>query len=99
MNARWITGKITTCGAYIPVIVSAAGQQSQFSAQSAAVQAACPAQAISFGDINDSASAVRSWKESLLNYGLLADLNTEPRTTYLAALRNPNPEMPQVKAD
>jgi molybdopterin-containing oxidoreductase family iron-sulfur binding subunit len=56
-----------------------------------ACQAACPAQAIVFGDINDQGSKVRQWKESPLHYALLADLNTEPRTTYLAALRNPNP--------
>ena len=32
-------------------------------------------------------------KESPLNYGLLEDLGTRPRTTYLAAVRNPNPEI------
>jgi MoCo/4Fe-4S cofactor protein with predicted Tat translocation signal len=58
-----------------------------------ACQAACPAQAILFGDINDPKSKVKEWKDSPLHYALLADLNTEPRTTYLAALRNPNPEL------
>jgi molybdopterin-containing oxidoreductase family iron-sulfur binding subunit len=58
-----------------------------------ACQAACPAHAISFGDLNDKSSQVSQWKETPLNYALLADLNTKPRTTYLAALRNPNPEL------
>jgi len=58
-----------------------------------ACQAACPAKAISFGDINDPASEVKHWKDLPLNYGLLADLNTLPRTTYLAAVRNPNPKI------
>ncbi len=58
-----------------------------------ACQAVCPAQAIAFGDINDPRSEVHRWKESPLNYGLLEDTNTMPRTTYLAELRNPNPAL------
>jgi Fe-S-cluster-containing dehydrogenase component len=58
-----------------------------------ACQAACPTNAIVFGDINDPKSKVKQWKDSPLNYGLLADINTGPRTTYLAELRNPNPEI------
>ncbi len=58
-----------------------------------ACQAACPTGAIVFGDINDAASRVKQCKELPLHYGLLADIDTRPRTTYLASLRNPNPEL------
>ncbi len=58
-----------------------------------ACQSACPVGAINFGDINDETSIVTLKKQSPRNYGLLADLNTRPRTTYLAKVRNPHPDL------
>lgn len=58
-----------------------------------ACQQSCPANAIVFGNINDPNSMVSQWKKKSRNYGLLDDLNTRPRTTYSAAVKNPNAEL------
>jgi molybdopterin-containing oxidoreductase family iron-sulfur binding subunit len=58
-----------------------------------ACEAACPVRAITFGNLNDPASRVARRKSDPRNYGILEELNTRPRTTYLARLRNPNPRL------
>lgn len=56
-----------------------------------ACQQACPSRAITFGNTKDEHSEVSRLKASPLNYGMLTDLLTKPRTTYLGRIRNPNP--------
>ena len=63
-----------------------------------ACQSACPTDAIVFGNINDPNSKVAQLKKSSLNYALLEELNTRPRTTYLAVVRNPNTELEPTPA-
>jgi MoCo/4Fe-4S cofactor protein with predicted Tat translocation signal len=63
-----------------------------------ACQSACPTDAIVFGNINDPGSKVAQLKKSTLNYSLLDELNTKPRTTYLAVVRNPNTELEPTPA-
>lgn len=58
-----------------------------------ACQQACPVDALTFGNINDPNSEVLRKKKFNRNYNLLEELNVQPRTSYLAKLRNPNPEI------
>ncbi len=63
-----------------------------------ACQAACPTNAFVFGDLNDPNSKVSKMKKDHRDYKLLNELNTQPRTTYLAGFKNQNREMPDYKA-
>jgi Fe-S-cluster-containing dehydrogenase component len=60
-----------------------------------ACQQVCPSNAIVFGDLNDENAKVTQLKKSERNFGVLEELNARPRTTYLAAVWNPNPAMPE----
>ncbi|MEZ5966574.1 MAG: TAT-variant-translocated molybdopterin oxidoreductase [Planctomycetota bacterium] len=54
---------------------------------------ACPTQAITFGNISDKESRVSRLKAHALSYAMLSELNVKPRTTYVARIRNPHPEL------
>jgi len=58
-----------------------------------ACQQTCPTQAITFGDIRDPKSQVNESKANSRNYVLLAELGNKPRTSYLARIRNPHPDL------
>jgi len=96
VRSRGVMEKCTYCVQRIrnaQADATSAGRVIQDGEVRTACQAVCPTQAFSFGNLNDPQAQVVQRKAEPRNYGLLAELNTQPRTSYLAAVRNPNPEL------
>jgi molybdopterin-containing oxidoreductase family iron-sulfur binding subunit len=96
VRSRGVMEKCTYCVQRIDKARIAADEKNQRIADGAIVtacQQACPAEAIIFGNANDPNSRVAKLRAQLRNYAIMPQLNTRPRTTYLAAVRNPNPEL------
>jgi molybdopterin-containing oxidoreductase family iron-sulfur binding subunit len=64
-----------------------------------ACQQACPASAITFGNLNDKGSRAAKLRGDERTYQVLADQNTRPRTTYIAAVLNPNSELEEAPVE
>jgi Fe-S-cluster-containing dehydrogenase component len=60
---------------------------------------ACPAQAITFGDLNNAESQVSKLQAGKRAYSMLEELNVRPRTQYLARVRNPHPDLSESKTE
>jgi len=96
VRARGVMEKCTYCTQRInrvKIDARLAGRELRDGDVKTACQQACPASAIEFGDLRDASSRVATAKADRRNYALLDELNTKPRTTYLAKVRNPNPDL------
>ena len=102
VRARGVMEKCTYCTQRInreKIDARLAGRELRDGDVKTACQQACPASAIEFGDLRNPSSRIVQAKADPRNYALLEDLNTKPRTTYLAKVRNPNPDLEGARAD
>jgi molybdopterin-containing oxidoreductase family iron-sulfur binding subunit len=93
VRSRGVMEKCTYCVQRIEYVrghAEAEGRRIRDGEIVTACQQVCPTEAIVFGDVNDPESRVAKLKADPRNYALLSSLNTRPRTTYLAQVRNPN---------
>jgi molybdopterin-containing oxidoreductase family iron-sulfur binding subunit len=100
VRSRGVMEKCTYCVQRIAAARQDAerlGQEIQDGGIITACQQACPTNAIVFGNINDKGSQVAQLKAEPTNYGVLTELNTQPRTTYLARVWNPNPAVGETE--
>jgi molybdopterin-containing oxidoreductase family iron-sulfur binding subunit len=101
VRSRGVMEKCTYCVQrirYAEVVAEREGREIRDGEIVTACQSACPSGAIMFGNLGDANSMVAKWKAEPTNYGLLAEQNTMPRTSYLGGVRNPNPDMPGAAA-
>jgi molybdopterin-containing oxidoreductase family iron-sulfur binding subunit len=99
VRARGVMEKCTYCVQRLSaakIDARLAGRELADGDAKTACQQACPAEAIRFGDLLDEKSRVAQARANERSYALLEELNTRPRTTYQARLRNPHPSLAAI---